>query len=335
MGSVLAALRREWFLTSLTLLIVLGLCRGRGGLGPVVSPWADRIDPRLTTAVVLFLMSLSLDSAALGRSLRAPGPVVIACLLCYGLLPLLAWGLSQVQMHPDLALGLLIAACVPSTLASASVMTRRAGGNDAVSLLATLVTNASCVVITPLWLINTTGTSVRFDVPAMMQSLLLAALLPTALGQAVRWIPGVRPVVDRRKPAISAIAQLFIELIVVTAALRAGIAWREISLAPASTAQLTLAAFLWMGLGAVLLHLVVWWVGWKITRRLGWSEADAVGVSFSGSQKTLPVGVLVATDPATFGTSHPFAIFPMLVFHIGQLFLDSALASWLKRRSSA
>jgi sodium/bile acid cotransporter 7 len=333
MRSVLAVLRREWFLTSLTVLILLGLGLGRGGWGPVVSPWAARIDPRVTTAVVLFLMSVSLDSAALGRSLRTPGPVVIACLLCYGLLPLLAWGLSGLQGHPDLALGLMIAASVPSTLASASVMTRRAGGNDAVSLLATLITNATCVVVTPLWLVATTGTSVQFDVPAMMQSLLFAALLPTVLGQAVRRIPGVRLTIDRHKPAISAIAQLFIELIVLTAALRAGIAWRELALAPSASTPLTLGAFLWMGLGAAALHLVVWWIGWKLTTRLGWSEADAVGVSFSGSQKTLPVGLLVATDPATFGTSHPFAIFPMLVFHIGQLFFDSALASWLKRRS--
>lgn len=331
-SAILTALRREWFLTSLTVLIVSGLALGRTGLGPVVRPWADLFDPRITTAVVLFLMSVSLDSAALGRALRSPGPVAVAVVLGYGLLPALAWLLSRGQLHPDLALGLLIAASVPSTLASASVMTRRAGGNDAVSLLATLVTNASCVVVTPAWLALTTGQSVQFDVPAMIRSLLLAALLPTALGQVARLVPLVHQTADRRKPIISAVAQMFIEVIVFTASLRAGMAWRDLALptgaaGPDTGPGITPLALLIVTASAVGLHLVVWWLSLRISAWLGIGRDEAAAVGFSASQKTLPVGILVATDPATFGTTHPFAIFPMLIYHIGQLFLDSLLAS--------
>jgi sodium/bile acid cotransporter 7 len=338
--SVLIALRREWFLTSLTVLIVSGLALGRCGYGPVVRPWADLFDPRITTAVVLFLMSVSLDSASLGRALRSPGPVVLAVVLGYGLLPGAAALLARVQLHPDLALGLLIAASVPSTLASASVMTRRAGGNDAVSLLATLVTNASCVVVTPAWLYATTGQAVEFDVPAMIRSLLFAALLPTALGQLARRIPLIRMTVDHRKPMISAMAQIFIEVIVFTASLRAGMAWLDLTqpvvastAATQSAATITPLAILLVTVSAVGLHLGVWWAGLRISTGFGFVRDDAVAVSFSASQKTLPVGILVATDPATFGTTHPFAIFPMLIFHIGQLFLDSVLASRLRSKT--
>lgn len=338
-SAILTVLRREWFLTTLTLLIVSGLSLGRLGYGPVVRPWADLFDPRITTAVVLFLMSVSLDSAALGKALRSPGPVALAVALGYGLLPTAAMLLAKLQAHPDLALGLLIAAAVPSTLASASVMTRRAEGNDAISLLATLVTNASCVVVTPAWLYATTGQSVEFDVPAMIRSLLLAALLPTALGQLVRRIPLVHLTADRRKPMISAIAQVFIEVIVFTASLRAGMAWRDLAIPAVTTGAvaqgalaITPVAILLVLVSAVVLHLGIWWLGLRLSRLMGIGRDDAVAVSFSASQKTLPVGILVATDPATFGTTHPFAIFPMLIFHIAQLFLDSALASRLRKQ---
>lgn len=340
LSSISGALRREWFLTSLTVLIVGGLALGRLGYGPAVRPWADLFDPRITTAIVLFLMSVSLDSAALGRAVRSPGPVSLAVALGYGLLPALAWLLSRGQMHPDLALGLLIAASVPSTLASASVMTRRAGGNDAISLLATLVTNASCVVVTPAWLALTTGQSVEFDVPAMIRSLLLAALLPTALGQVARLVPLVHQTADRRKPIISAIAQMFIEVIVFTASLRAGMAWRDLAI-PTETAHavagasITPLALLIVAASAVGLHLAIWWLSLWISRTLGIVREDAAAVGFSASQKTLPVGILVATDPATFGTTHPFAIFPMLIYHIGQLFLDSLLASRYRAATEA
>ena len=86
---------------------------------------------------------------------------------------------------------------------------------------------------------------------------------------------------------------------------------------------------------AVGLHLAIWWLSLWISRTLGIVREDAAAVGFSASQKTLPVGILVATDPATFGTTHPFAIFPMLIYHIGQLFLDSLLASRYRAATEA
>ena len=60
-------------------------------------------------------------------------------------------------LRGDLAVGLLVAAAAPCTLASAAVWTRRAGGNDAVALMVTIGTNLTCFVVTPLWLLVTTG----------------------------------------------------------------------------------------------------------------------------------------------------------------------------------
>ena len=86
-------------------------------------------------------------------------------------------------------IGLMIAAVVPCTLATASVSTRQAGGNDAVSLLVTLLTNLICVVLTPLWLKWTISIEAGIDPLPVIANLAGNVLLPTILGQVAREHP--------------------------------------------------------------------------------------------------------------------------------------------------
>ena len=106
-------------------------------------------------ATVLFLMALPLPIGAVWRVGRRPGAACLSSFLNMALMPLIAWGLSNL-LTGDLSVGLVLAAVVPSTMASASVWTRRAGGNDAVALVVTVVTvvtNGICFVVTPFWLL--------------------------------------------------------------------------------------------------------------------------------------------------------------------------------------
>jgi len=329
--------RQHWFLTTLSILLVTGLTVGLWGGAPQANRWLGWLQPRWVTAGVLLLMSFSLDSGKLWAAFRSPLPVLLGCLLNYGLVPGLAWCLTPAQWVPDLRLGLMIAATVPCTTAAASVMTRKAGGNDAVSLLVTLATNLSCFLLTPLWLQWTTATTVPLDVGQMMLDLLVAVLLPTAVGQLLRAIPAPRRFATQHKTAISTGAQILIELMVLTAALRAGDKlhdWLGASdrsgASPLSVASLLVALASCAGV-----HLVVLMVGTWLARRLGLPVAEQRAVAFAGSQKTLPIGLYIATNPETFGTTHPFAMFPMLLYHTSQLFLDTAIASAWSRRDSA
>ena len=43
-----------------------------------------------------------------------------------------------------------VAAVVPCTLASASVWTRKAGGDDSISMMTTVVTNLACLLVVPI-----------------------------------------------------------------------------------------------------------------------------------------------------------------------------------------
>ncbi|HTI50553.1 MAG TPA: bile acid:sodium symporter, partial [Planctomycetaceae bacterium] len=62
------------------------------------------------------------------------------------------------------------------------------------------------------------------------------------------------------------------------------------------------------------------------------ARAEAAAVAFAGSQKTLPIGIYVS---GLFAAAFPFAMFPMLLYHTSQLFLDTWLASRMAARSDS
>ncbi|MEK6236447.1 MAG: bile acid:sodium symporter, partial [Planctomycetales bacterium] len=131
-------LARRWFLLALTLVLAVGFA-----FAAPLSPWVGRLPRNWIVASVMFLMALPLDLGRMTNALRRPKAVLLAVGVNALLTPLFAWALSSMQSG-DLAVGLMIAASVPCTIASAAVWTRKAGGDDAVALLVTMITNSLC-----------------------------------------------------------------------------------------------------------------------------------------------------------------------------------------------
>lgn len=345
-----AFLQQHWFLTTLAMLIVSGMTLGVLGHGPRLQPYIDLVNPRWTTACVLLLMAFSLNSEHLWAAFRAPRPVFIACIANFIMAPLLGWLLMPVQLTEDFRVGLMIAACVPCTTAAASVMTRKARGNDAISLLTTVATNLSCFVVTPLWLRWTTGNEANLDTRKLMFDLVIAVLTPTIAGQLLRQPARLHDFAVRHKTPIAVVAQILIEILVLTAALRAGttihkmqsaqsespagdVSAREARVSAPTNSALLPAFFVVWG-SCLAIHVSCLAVGGFFARRTGSPRGDAIAVAFAGSQKTLPIGLYIATDPKLFGDALPFALFPMLLYHTSQLFLDTWLASrWAAKAS--
>lgn len=326
-GVVTTFLRRRWFLIGLAVLIPGGLSIGSRRTTAEMESLAAAVGPHASTvvvALVLFLMSVTLDGRRLRDSLARPAPVLWCVLITFGLIPLGGWGLSLLQLTRDYQVGLMIAASVPCTMAAASVWTRRAGGNDAVSLLVTVLTNGLCFVVTPFWLAlaaSETG-AVQLDVGDMMQRLIVSALLPIACGQAVRLIRICAQAADRFKTPLGVVAQGSVLLIVFWTALKAGP-----KLGDGADAAGGFAAVLLVWGSSIVLHLSAMALAIAGSRRFAFARADIVATAFAASQKTLPIGVLIATDPTMFGDrGMPFAVFPMLMYHASQLFIDTFVA---------
>ncbi len=307
------------FLIALVAVLVIGI-RMAEPLEPVAAQnWLrDSI-----VAAVMFCMSLPLEARAMWQSLRKPGPSLLAIAITFGLLPVFAWCLSGL-LRGDLGPGLLVAASTPCTLVSASVWTRRAGGNDAVSTLVTILTNATCFFMTPMWLVVLTGKTAWVEnsdlgFAKMTMQLGVLVVVPIALAQLLRLHPRMAEVCTRRKTEFGVLAQCGILAMVFLGAIKTGLKLNEGSNAIATSDFVVMLAVV------VVLHVSMFWTGVTVAKWCRFSRADQIAVGFSGSQKTLMVGLLMAITLKV-------SILPMVAYHCLQLFIDTLIADAYRKQ---
>lgn len=274
----------------------------------------------LMTALILFLMSVTLQSGRLWAACRRPAPVLWGALVNAGFVPLAGLCLLPLQGRADYRLGFMVAACVPCTLAASSVWTRKAGGNDAISLLVTVLTNGLCFLITPIGL----GDSVQLNTMEMIGQLFLTALVPILIGQGSRLWPRFRQFADRSQAGFGLAAQICILAIVFWASLQSGA--RMIANFGDTNGGLFSGLVVWGS--CVGLHLAALVLTLLLGPVFGFSREDTIGSAFAGSQKTLPIGLFII---ASIGGSAPLAALPMFMYHASQLILDSLLLDSLHR----
>lgn len=302
---------RRWFLLSLAAVLAAGfLAPGRfeGAANAVPREWV--------VAGVLFLMALPLEITAMWRALRHPWPTLLAVAISYLVLPPLAWVASHL-LKGDLATGLIVTAAIPCTLASASVWTRRAGGNDAVSILVTIVTNLICFVVTPAWLLALTDSRVELDFFDLLLRLAILVVAPILVAQSLRAYRPIASWATRHKTSLSVVAQLGVLCMVFVGAVQSGVRLTGAS----GSATIDAKAWLVMIAVAAGLHLAVCYLGYYLATLFKMSLPDRSAVAISGSQKTLMVGLDIGLQ--YYGG---LTILPMVIYHVSQLLLDTWLA---------
>lgn len=318
---MLAFLRRRWFLAAITLVILFGVFVGHEEPAENLAWLKQFIRPSWLTAIVLFLMSLSLNSSHLLSSIKKPGPLFLALVTNIVLLPLIAWALLPLQLTPDFQVGLIIMAVVPCTLCGASVWTRRAGGNDGVSLMVTMITNGACFITVPFWILLITAHEIEFNRVEMITKLFYAAMLPVIIGQVFRLNTRIKLFADRITSKLGTIALLFVLLMVLLAAVQTGQGIKT------SEIGISFAAILVVWVSCIVVHVAGFFANLFLGKTLGFHPRDQIASAISGSQKTLPIAIFVATDASMFGDSGMHsAVFPLLMFHTSQFFIDTILA---------
>lgn len=308
-------LKRRWFLILLCIVLVVGIVAAEQ-----LADFAESIPTKTIISTVLFAMALPLRFATIAQTLSRPKPTLLAVAINLLVVPCLAW-LAGWLLIDELALGAIIAAAVPCTLASAAVWTRLAGGNEAVSLMVTMITNLACFLTTPAILkFFTARTTEQIVFGEMATKLMVLIVLPMVVAQLLRPIEVVGNFADRHKPALGIYAQLGILSIVFVGAVQAG---RTLAALDDSLGLLLGQIALMLLLMAVI-HLLAWGLGFWSAPVFGISRRDQIAVAFAGSQKTLMVGLAIALQ---FGG---LAALPMLAYHVEQLLLDTVLADRLK-----
>jgi sodium/bile acid cotransporter 7 len=313
-------LRKRWFL----LLLLTGLAAG-WFRSEWLRPATSRLEPRIFVAAALFIMAWSLQSRSLFRSLIHPFPALWALVISFGALPALAWSGGWLLPDADLRLGLLIIASVPCTLASAVLWTWMAGGNGATALLTVLLTTAVSWLATPAWLACGAGATVS-DLPGMMRGLFLVLIVPVGVGQLSRAVRPLARTADRHKTLLDTISRLLVLSIVVKAAVDVH------DKLGGQSASLALGGFSAAVVLCIGTHLAALAGGFWSSRLLNFDRPEQIAVAFSGSQKTLPVSLYLFD--CYFKESYPLALLPILVYHVGQLIVDTVIADVLARQPS-
>lgn len=284
-------------------------------------------DIRYISAVGLFFMSISLATSRLWEAIRQPGPVLTALVVTWGLAPIVGYLVGTYFLPLQYREGLIVICCVPCTLASASVWTGMGGGNQAIALMMTMLTNSTVFIGTASWLAFLTGTEVEFDTGKMMTQLVVYVVVPIIIAQSIRAVPVIGRAADKRKSIISLICRLCVLLIIIKSAVDTNTrlsaegegaqAW--------SALELVEVALICSGV-----HLILLLAGYFGAIRL-FGPADAVAVGIAGSQKTLPVAALLVDQ---FYSHVPLAIVPVLFYHVCQLIIDTYFTEIIVSRRS-
>ena len=321
-ASMKAHFHRQWFLICLAIALIAGF------VAPHPLAFLSSADKlrNIVIASVILMTALVLETGEIWKAMRRPWATLLAVVLNYGVLPLLAWLLSLSFLSGELALGVLVAATAPCTLASAAVWTRRAGGNDAVALMVTVVTNMVCFVLTPLWLATTAGRAdVEIPILDMIWKLALLIVLPMICAQVLRQNKRIGLWADRRKHLFAVLAQFGILFIVLTGAVTCGLHLRDTE----NAGSLGFGSFLSMAVCVVIIHVAVLVLGQFLGRASGMPRGDWIAVGFASSQKTLPVGLHVA-----FILGGGLMILPIVTYHVVQLLIDTIVADRLAARDT-
>ncbi|WP_437185208.1 bile acid:sodium symporter family protein [Planctomicrobium sp. SH668] len=318
-------LARRWFLLALMGIIPFGVSLGLSSGSreeELISRNATQLFSGTVTAIVLFLMSVTLESGKILRAIRSPAAVIWGTAICLLIIPAAALAVVGCQSNIDLQSGLIAVAAVPSTLATASVWTRKAGGNDAVALLVTMLTNVVSFVVTPLWLSWGLDESTHFEAFALNKQLFLTALLPILAGQLMRMVRPVREFADRTQSTLNTVAQLCILVTILTVAFQSGARFRIDSQNQADSIQLPILVSLGICVGLHLAGLIAALLGGELLR---FPKEDSIGAAFSGSQKSLPIGLYVVSSFEDVG---PIACVPVMLYYVSQLVFDAVLIDW-------
>jgi predicted Na+-dependent transporter len=320
---VLKDIRKRWFLIGLVIACETGYCTHWLG------PWF----PRHWTAGLVFLImgfvGLTADFEALALAALNWKANVISLGMTYGAAPILAGLAGYALFGPDHELfkGLVLVGSTASTISSAIVYTRMAGGNHALSIVISNLSSVLSVVLTPALVgILLQGVDVQVPVMEMVVTLAICVLLPVAGAQVLSRACPKTTLLWR--PTAALLSQIGILVVIFSTVCktfyRADPAFRP-EADPAFLTEL-LKAGPWLALASLAIYVFLSRASYGVARRAGLSAPDSVAVSYASAQKTLAATVVLAENYFT-----PLAALPMIIYHVVQLLYGTYDGERLRR----
>ncbi|MES9858126.1 MAG: bile acid:sodium symporter [Sedimenticola sp.] len=242
---------------------------------------------------------------------------LIAIVINLILAPLIGFSIaSGIDLPPGATLGLILTASVPTTLSSAIVLTKIAGGDAVKALTLTILLNLIGVFTLPftLQLLLEGGGIIDLSPWPLLQQLMLIVLLPFFIGLMIRQLTD-NPNKNRLLSYLPSLCVL-------------STVWMSMSASTETLKTISLQEIGMIILASAVIHSLLLLLG-QLSRSVHRSErAEWLALLFTSSQKTLPLAIaaLAALDRSTGP-----ALVACILFHFVQLLEDSLLAAKLKR----
>jgi sodium/bile acid cotransporter 7 len=156
----------------------------------------------------------------------------------------------------------------------------------------------------------------------MMRGLIGVLVLPVAAGQLLRAPAPLRQLSTRYKSVLSVVARL----LTVAIMFKAGVEVRD---RLGNDAAPGLGSLVLVAGVCLTIHLVALASGLWSSKALGFDRPSQIAVAIAGSQKTLPVSLILFEEHFR---NYALAVFPLVFYHFGQLIVDTFIADRLAGR---
>ncbi|KAK1310127.1 hypothetical protein QJS10_CPA08g01515 [Acorus calamus] len=290
---------------------------------------------KFSTFGIFLISGLTLRSGQINAAVEAWPTGLYGLVSILLLSPFFSKLILQLHLAPqEFVTGLAIFCCMPTTLSSGVALTQLLGGNSALALAVTVISNLLGILIVPFSLSKFIGEGAGVCIPAekLLWSLIFSLLVPLITGKVIRESSkDVAGYADRNRQILSMISAILLSLV----------PWIQVSRSRSLLLMVKPAVFLVaVGIG-VLLHLILLALNTLAIRSLSAAfggrgavfakKENSRAVILVASQKTLPVMVAVVEQLGGVLGEPGLLVLPCVATHINQIIIDSFLVNlWLR-----
>lgn len=294
----------------------------------VMVPWAS-LASGAAVFLIFLLHGIKLSRAQVLDALTAWKIHALIALFVFAAMPAAGLIAEKAALLAGLPLllasGFLFCGILPTTVQSATTYTSLAGGNVAISVVASAALNLAAILLSPLLFALLAGSSGGVGLSTdLLLRIVTILLLPFVIGQMVqRWC---RPWVLAHPALVRAMDQSAIAIAVYvafSAAVVAGV-WSAVSAADLGIVTVLVIAMLAFGFAGA----------WALGRAGGVGAGERIAMLFAGSHKSIAVGAPLAALLFPVADAG-MVLIPVLLYHLLQLTVSAWIAAALTGHKSA
>ncbi|KAJ8615018.1 hypothetical protein MRB53_004220 [Persea americana] len=291
---------------------------------------------KVSTFGIFLISGLMLRSGEIGAAASAwpAGMIGLGSILFFS--PFFSKLILKLQLAPrEFVTGLAIFCCMPTTLSSGVALTQLVGGNSALALAMTIISNLFGILIVPFSLSKFVAGGVGVTIPTkqLFKSLVITLLVPLIFGKVLRnSLSIVAEYVDHNRQLFSMISAILLSLV----------PWIQVSRSRSLLLMVKPSMFLLAIVMGILLHLILLGINALAVQLLSAifgteksvfsKKENARPLIIVSSQKTLPVMVAVVEQLGGALGEPGLLVLPCVAAHINQIIMDSFLVNfWLQK----